>query len=130
MDRLPVLEWMPKYFSKGSDKFLKDLQAGLVVGCMLIPQVSPSPPPPPTLSLSRVCVALGSLAEVGAMSKLAGPLEEDTVIPPPLIPLSISFSLSLYLSIFLPPSHPPSYLAAAGDGVRGCRRAAFRGGAL
>lgn len=35
MDRFPVLEWLPKYTR---DKFLKDLQAGLVVGCMLIPQ--------------------------------------------------------------------------------------------
>jgi len=35
MDRFPVLEWMPKYTT---EKFLKDLQAGVVVGCMLIPQ--------------------------------------------------------------------------------------------
>ena len=35
LDRIPVLEWFPKYTTQ---KFLKDLQAGVVVGCMLIPQ--------------------------------------------------------------------------------------------
>ena len=35
LDRVPVLEWLPKYTM---EKFFKDLQAGLVVGCMLIPQ--------------------------------------------------------------------------------------------
>jgi len=33
--RLPVFDWVPKY---SMQKFAKDLQAGLVVGCMLIPQ--------------------------------------------------------------------------------------------
>lgn len=35
VDRVPIIEWMPRY---STQKFLKDLQAGLVVGCMLIPQ--------------------------------------------------------------------------------------------
>ena len=35
LDRFPVLEWLPKYTWT---KFSYDLQAGLVVGCILIPQ--------------------------------------------------------------------------------------------
>jgi hypothetical protein len=36
LDRFPVLEWLPKYTW---GKFSYDLQAGVVVGCILIPQV-------------------------------------------------------------------------------------------